>query len=577
MILHGIGPALRTMWRLATPYFRSEERLSARLLLAAIIGMELGIVGIMVLLNQWNADFYNALQDRNWPVFVAQLWYFSTLAAIFLVGAVLQYYLNQWLQIRWRRWMTEQYLAAWLDGGTHYRQKMTGDAADNPDQRIAEDIKLFINHTLSIGIDLLSSVVTLVSFVVILWGLSAAAPLVIGGETIAIPGYLVWAALIYAIFGTIITHLLGRRLIPLNFQQERYEANFRFALMRLRENSEQVALQRGERAEHGPLRARFANVIRNFMALVDVQKNVVMFRAGYNQAATVFPFIVVSPAYFAGAIQLGPLMQTASAFDRVQTALSVFITIYTRIAEWKAVVDRLSGFDAAIVAAQESEFRSPHIEVIPSDGDTLDIENLTVELPSGHPVVAVDKLSLRPGERRILSGPSGTGKTTLFRGLSGVWPWGRGVVRVPRDTRLLVLPQKPYMPLVTLRAALTYPAPPDAISDAAVRGAVNAVGLASFADRLDNNEDWAAILSGGEQQRVQLARALLQAPDWLLLDEATSALDPESERRVLDAVTAALPGTAILAITHRSPAKPFDEPPLQVRAPTTAAPALVAV
>lgn len=574
-MLDGIGPALRTMWRLATPYFRSEERLSARLLLAAIIGMELGIVGITVLLNQWNVDFYNALQERNWPVFVAQLWYFSTLAAIFLVGAVLQYYLNQWLQIRWRRWMTERYLAAWLDGGTHYRQKMTGDAADNPDQRIAEDIKLFINHTLSIGIDLLSSVVTLLSFVVILWGLSAAAPLMIGGETIAIPGYLVWAALIYAIFGTIVTHLLGRRLIPLNFQQERYEANFRFALMRLRENSEQVALQHGERAEHGPLRARFADVIRNFMALVNVQKNVVMFRAGYNQTATVFPFIVVSPAYFAGAIQLGPLMQTASAFDRVQTALSVFITIYTRLAEWKAVVDRLAGFDAAIVAAQEVQFRSPHIEVTASEGDTLDIENLTVELPSGRPMIAVEKLSLRRGERRILSGPSGTGKTTLFRGLSGVWPWGRGVVRVPQGTRLLVLPQKPYLPLATLRAALTYPAPPDAISDATIRDVMDKVGLAPFADRLDSDENWAAILSGGEQQRVQLARALLQAPDWLLLDEATSALDPESERRVLDAVTSALPGTAMLAITHRSLAQPFNEPPLRVQPSTAVAPALV--
>jgi putative ATP-binding cassette transporter len=573
-MLRGIAEALRAMWALAVPYFRSEERWSALVLLGAIVTIELGIVAITVLLNHWNVEFYNALQERNFEVFAAQLAYFSVLAGAFVLAAVLQYYLNQWLQIRWRRWATERYLEAWLADGAHYRQKMAGEAADNPDQRIAEDVKLFIAHTLSIGLELLNAVVTLASFVVILWGLSAAAPLVLGGAEVAIPGYLVWAALAYAVVGTAVTHLVGRKLIPLNFQQERYEADFRFALVRLRENSEQIALQRGEGAERGPLRDRFANLIRNFMALVGVQKNVVLFRAVYNQTAVVLPFVMAAPAYFGGKIQLGQLMQISSAFDSVRTALSVFVTVYARLAEWKAVVDRLSGFERAIAAARDPSALPSRIVVEAGAGDRLEVDGLAVARPDGREIVALDRLALAPGERRIVSGPSGSGKTTLLRGLSGVWPWGRGRIGVPRGTRLLVLPQRPYLPLGSLRAALAYPAASDAFPDADVRGALDAVGLPALAGRLDEDENWAAILSGGEQQRVQLARAFLHRPDWLLLDEATSALDAAAEKAVTARLLAALPRTGILAISHRPAGEGFAPEPVRIAPASQGGPAL---
>jgi putative ATP-binding cassette transporter len=561
-MIGGIGLALKDMWRIAAPYFRSEERVSAFALLGSIIAIELGIVAITVRLNTWNADFYNALQDRNWDRFVAELIFFCWIVALFLVVAVLQYVLNQWLQIRWRRWATERYLAQWLDGATHWRQKITGDAADNPDQRIAEDVKLFIQHTLSIGIDILSSVVTLVSFIAILWGLSAAAPLMIGGETWSIPGYLVWAALLYAVFGTLVTHWIGRKLIPLNYNQERYEANFRFALVRVRENAEEIALQRGEAAERAPLGARFGDVITNFIAMMNVQKWLVAFRAGYNQASNIFPIVVVSPSYFSGAIQLGALFQTSSAFGRVEGAFSIFVTIYARIAEWKAVVDRLTGFEAAVAAARGVEGLSERIETGESEGDALEVTDLVTRLPTGRAIVALPRLTLRPGERRLVRGPSGTGKTTLLRGLSGLWPWGRGRIGVPKGTRLAVVPQRAYLPLGTLRAALTYPAAPDAYPDADVKAALTALRLDALADEMDAEANWATRLSGGEQQRVALARVMLSKPDWLLLDEATSALDPDTEEAVLGALAAALPKTGILAISHRGDTEVFAAAPL---------------
>lgn len=573
-MIGGIGQAVKDMWRIALPYYQSEERWSARLLLGAIVLIELFIVGITVRLNTWNADFYNALQDRNWDRFVSELIFFAWIVAVFLVAAVLQYVLNQWLQIRWRRWATERYLAQWLDGATHYRQKLMGDAADNPDQRIAEDVKLFIQHTLSIGIDILSSVVTLVSFVAILWGLSAASPLMIGGETWAIPGYLVWAALIYAVLGTLVAHWIGRKLIPLNFVQERYEANFRFALVRVRENAEEIALQRGEPAERTPLRARFADVMTNFVAMMNVQKWLVAFRAGYNQISNIFPIVVVSPSYFSGAIQLGALFQTSSAFDRVQGAFSIFVTIYTRIAEWKAVVDRLTGFEAAVAQASAAQGLGERIETIVGQGDTLEVSDLVTRLPGGRAIVALPKLSLRRGERRLVRGPSGTGKTTLLRGLSGVWPWGRGRVVVPEGTRLAILPQKAYLPLGTLRAAITYPAPPEAYTDAEVGAVLVALKLGAFAGDLDMEANWSARLSGGEQQRVALARAILAKPEWLLLDEATSALDPATEEAVLNALAAALPRTGILAISHRADTGVFAGVPVVLAAGQEGAPAV---
>ena len=363
--MRNLAATIATIWRLSVPYFRSEDRLAGCILLAAVIAIELSLVAAQVILNQWYNRFYNTLQDRNWDAFVSAILFFCVLASIYTVLVVYQTYLNQWLQIRWRRWMTQNYLSQWLNAANHYRMQLLGDAADNPDQRIADDLQMFVQYTLTITIGLLNSVVTLCSFIVILWTLSAHAPLHLFGSSFDIPGYLVWAALIYAVFGTVLTHLIGWRLIPLNFMQQRFEADFRFNLVRTRENSEQIAALDGEAAERESHLGRFRRVVDNWLALMQRQKQLMFFTQSYSQASVIFPYIVVSPAYFAGAMQLGGLMQTASAFNSVQNALSYFITAYRQIAEWRAIIARLSGFEDAIAAGRAAAVTPPAIEVAP--------------------------------------------------------------------------------------------------------------------------------------------------------------------------------------------------------------------
>ncbi|MFL9826407.1 ABC transporter ATP-binding protein/permease [Rhodoplanes sp. SY1] len=545
--------SLAVVWRLAAPYFRSEDRWAGRGLLAAVVAIELAIVAITVMINQWNNRFYNALQERSWDTFVSELLFFCALAAAFIVLAVYQLYLNQWLQIRWRRWMTSRYLSHWLADANHYRMQLLGDSADNPDQRIAEDINQFIDRGLTIGLGLLNAVVTLVSFVAILWGLSARAPLHLGGSTWDIPGYLVWAALLWAVVGTTLTHLIGRPLIPLNFRQQRYEADFRFSLVRVRENGEQIALLGGESAEKARLLDRFGALMGNWFAIMTRQKKLTFFTAGYGQISTVFPFVVVSPAYFAGVVNLGGLMQTASAFGSVQTALSFFITSYRSIAEWKAVVDRLDGFDAAIAAGRAATRTPETIAVTPRpEAGGIATAALDVRLPNGRPLVTAADLDLPAGARVLVNGPSGSGKSTLFRALAGIWPFGDGDIAVPDGKTVMVLPQKPYLPVGPLAAAVAYPAEPERFARERVAEVLVAVGLGGLVPRLDEDAHWARMLSLGEQQRLAIARAILHAPDYLFLDEATASLDEPSEAALYRLLRERLPGTALVSIGHRS-------------------------
>ncbi len=556
----GLASTLATIWQLAAPYFRSEDRLAGRLLLGAVVCIELAIVAINVMINQWNARFYNALQDKNWDQFVSELLFFCMLVALFIVLAVYQLYLNQWLQIRWRRWMTRQYLSHWLDGANHYRMQLLGDAADNPDQRIAEDINLFIEKGLYLGLGLLNSVVTLGSFVVILWVLSASAPFTLFGIDWAIPGYLVWAALIYSIAGTAIIHWIGKPLIDLNFTQQRYEADFRFNLIRVRENSEQIALLDGEAAENQGLLDRFGRVVGNWMLIMSRTKKLTFFGAGYAQVSIVFPYAVVSPAYFAGSIQLGGLMQTASAFSSVQGALSFFVssTVYRQLAEWRAVIARLAGFQGAVEAGRAVAVSPPVVEVVKGAANAgVQIDDVAVNLPNGKPLVAGDGVSIPPGDRVLVTGPSGSGKSTLFRAIAGIWPFGHGRIVVPSGARMMMLPQRPYFPVGTLTAAVTYPAETGAFSAEQVAEAVRAVGLPTLAGRLDEDAHWNRMLSRGEQQRLSIARALLQAPDYLFLDEATASLDEASEAALYKLLRARLPNTALVSIGHRSTLNAF--------------------
>ena len=550
--MRGIFSTLATVWRIASPYFRSEDRWPGRLLLAAVIGIELSIVAISVLINEWNARFYNALQDRNWGAFVYQLGYFCVLATAFILLAVYQLYLNQWLLIRWRRFLTASYLDHWLEGANHYRMQLLGDAADNPDQRISEDISQFIQLTLGIGLQLLNSCVTLFSFLLILWSLSAAAPLHVFGIGFNIPGYLLWAALIYACIGTALTHLIGRPLIALNFQQQRYEADFRFNLVRVRENSEQIALLDGEPAERDRLLMRFGNVVANWLAIMSRQKKLTFFTASYAQASVVFPFVMVSPAYFANAIQLGGLMQTANAFGQVQNALSVFVTLYRNLAEWRAVTERLSGFDRSVATARAVAVTPPVIGVAAGEAGAVSFKDLAVRLPNGVPLVNAGDLSIGLGERVLVSGPSGAGKSTLFRALAGIWPFGAGTITVPKNARLMILPQRPYFPIAPLAAAVTYPAAPGTYDDARVAELLAAVGLPALATRIEEEAHWNRMLSLGEQQRLGIVRALLHAPDYLFLDEATASLDEPSEAALYRLLEQRLAASTIVSIGHRS-------------------------
>jgi len=555
-----ISSTLATVWRISAPYFRSEDKWAGRGLLAAVIAIELAIVGITVLINQWNSRFYNALQERNWDNFVSEIIYFSVLAAIFIVLAVYQLYLNQWLQIRWRRWMTAQYLGDWLDKANHYRMQLQGDAADNPDQRMTDDVKLFVDRTLNIGVGLLSSIVTLASFVTILWGLSNAAPLHMFGREIAFPGYLVWGALIYSVLGTILTHMIGWPLVGIDFRQQQYEADFRFNLVRVRENSEQIALLRGEDAERERLLVRFGRVVENWLAIMSRTKKVTAFTASYSQASVIFPYVLVAPAYFAEKIQLGGMMQTASAFSSVQGALSFFITIYRQLAEWQAVVNRLDGFEAGIAQARELATGNDRIHVTSAaEGGGIDIKGLMLRLPDGTPLVNADRFSLRSGERTLVTGPSGSGKSTLFRAIAGIWPFGAGSIVVPAGASLMMLPQRPYFPTGPLRGAVEYPAKEGTFTASQISSAIEAVGLPKLVSQTEEHGHWNRTLSLGEQQRLGLARALLHAPDYLFLDEATASLDEPSEAALYRLLGEKLPQTTIVSIGHRSTLDAFHQ------------------
>jgi vitamin B12/bleomycin/antimicrobial peptide transport system ATP-binding/permease protein len=558
--VNNIRSTLATVWRIAAPYFRSEDKWAGCGLLAAVIVIELALVANSVLFNQWRNRFYNALQEKDWDGFVRETIVFCVLAVILVALQVYSLYLNQWLQIRWRNWMTTKYLGEWLHDADHYRMQLQGDAADNPDQRITDDVKMFVASTLRLGVGLLNAVVTLASFVIILWGLSAVAPLHMFGNEFAIPGYLVWGALIYSIFGTALTQWIGSPLVNLDFQQQRLEADFRFNLVRVRENSEQIALLKGEPAERQRLSERFSRVVGNWYAIMSRTKRLTAFTQSFGQAAVIFPVILVTPAYFANKIQLGALQQTMEAFGNVQQALSYFVDAYRSLAEWRAVVARLDGFETAIARATTLASSADSIKMASStESDEIDLRQLLVHLPNGTPLVSADHLSLRTNERTLVTGPSGAGKSTLFRAIAGIWPFGNGSIAIPANATLMMLPQRPYFPIGALQAAVVYPAEASAFSSDQVRDALISVGLPQLATRLEEEAHWNRMLSLGEQQRLGLARALLHRPQYLFLDEATASLDEASEAALYRLLEEKLPATTIVSIGHRSTLEAFHQ------------------
>ena len=555
---------LSRVWALSLPYFQSEEKWRARLLLGACVGLNLGMVYLMVLLNDWNRVFYDALQNRDAEVFWHQLGVFAMLATCFIIVAVYRFYLTQLLQVRWRAWMTRDYLQRWLKGHVFYQLELQSkNGTDNPDQRIQEDVQQFTADTVGLSLGLLDATVTLLSFVGILWALSGGFSFEVKGETYNIPGFMVWMALTYALAGSLIGHFIGRSMASLNFTQQRLEADFRHHLMRVREYSEAIALDRGGRVERLSLQERFKQVLDNFMRLLRVQKRYTWFNSGYGQAAVVFPMLVASPRYFSGAIQLGELMQISSAFGQVQESLSWFISNYSRLASWQATTLRLTSFQDQMLAIKAAEVAEPHADTH-TGINALHTTPLTISLPNGDVLLADTSLNAAAGDTVLIRGPSGCGKSTLLRVLAGVWPYVTspthdrrgepityGPVVLPDGSTFM--PQRPYFPEGTLRQALAYPGSAEDYADEALKNALYDALLPHLVNDLDVAGHWTQQLSGGEQQRLALARVLLKRPRWIFADEATSALDEAAEKTLYDKLLTMVreEGGGLVSIAHR--------------------------
>lgn len=546
----------RDVWYLTKSYWQSEEKKKAFFLLGCIIALTLGVVYMLVLLNQWNNSFYSALQNYDAKKIFDELIHFSWLAAIYILLAVYSYYLQQTLILNWRRWLTTRFIDIWLQNKTYYNLQMFGKDTDNPDQRISEDVRQFVEMTLSFGIGILKAFCTFASFVVILYNLSGSLSFTFMGKTWTINGYMLWASLLYSVIGTYITHIVGRKLVKINFIQQKYEADFRFSMIRLRESAESVAFYRGEAQEGSVFKQRFKMLLDNFWKLVNKQKHLVFLNSGYSQIAIIFPFVVAMNRYLTKEVTLGGLMQVASAFGRVQDSLSYFVDMYSSIAQWQAVVMRLTCFGHHMhdVYQQAERF---HVERFAA-ADVVEVNNMQINLPDGKPLLENISFTLHPGHNVLIKGVSGSGKSTLLRAISGIWPFVDGKIFLPERDKLMFIPQKSYLPLGTLRAALNYPGNKP-IDDTELIYLMDLCQIGYLKDKLDLEADWSHVLSVGEQQRLAFVRAHIQQPQWLFLDEATSALDEDTEANMYSLLQERLQQTTVVSVGHRSTLNKYHE------------------
>ena len=546
----------RDVWYLTKSYWQSEEKKKAFFLLGCIIALTLGVVYMLVLLNQWNNSFYSALQNYDAKKIFDELIHFSWLAAIYILLAVYSYYLQQTLILNWRRWLTTRFIDIWLQNKTYYNLQMFGKDTDNPDQRISEDVRQFVEMTLSFGIGILKAFCTFASFVVILYNLSGSLSFTFMGKTWTINGYMLWASLLYSVIGTYITHIVGRKLVKINFIQQKYEADFRFSMIRLRESAESVAFYRGEAQEGSVFKQRFKMLLDNFWKLVNKQKQLVFLNSGYSQIAIIFPFAVAMNRYLTKEVTLGGLMQVASAFGRVQDSLSYFVDMYSSIAQWQAVVMRLTCFGHHMhdVYQQAERF---HVERFAA-ADVVEVNNMQINLPDGKPLLENISFTLHPGHNVLIKGVSGSGKSTLLRAISGIWPFVDGKIFLPERDKLMFIPQKSYLPLGTLRAALNYPGNKP-IDDTELIYLMDLCQIGYLKDKLDLEADWSHVLSVGEQQRLAFVRAHIQQPQWLFLDEATSALDEDTEATMYSLLQERLQQTTVVSVGHRSTLNKYHE------------------
>ena len=553
------GRFFRNIWYLTGPYFRSNEKWSAIGLLVLVLAADIALVRINVLLNLNGGAWVNAFQQYDEPAFYRLLLTYDTspegpfgiipgfvpLVTLALLIFVNGRYLRQWLTIRWRRWLTAHYQEEWLSGRAYYQMQLQAETLgnDNPDQRLSEDVRDFVENGLVLGFGFIANIVSLASFLAVLWALSF--PVTILG--LRIPAYLVWVALLYSLVGTLLAQLIGRPLVSLNYLRQRLEANFRYALIRLRENAEGVALYSGERDEGRILTGRFGAIVANYRAIMSRNRLVNAFTYFFAQVAAIFPFFAASPLYFSKQISFGTLSRVAGAFSEVQGAASWIVDNYMGLADWAATVERLATFGHSLDAMRASE---SGIITVRGQGQDFVARDLVLKLPNGGVLMDGGELHIGHGHSTVLRGRSGAGKSTLFRAIAGIWPFGRGTVERPAG-QIMFLPQKPYIPLGTLRRVVTYPAAMDAYSSEVIGSALAAAGLGGLAAELDVDMAWGQRLSGGEQQRLAFARALLARPDWLFMDEATASLDPQAEAELYQMLREHLPETTVVSIAHR--------------------------
>ena len=545
----------RKFWRLAWPYLTPRRSWRPLLMLALLLLLAMAAVRMTVLFSFWYNGFYSALQALDQTAFWRFLGIFSVLACVHVVRTLADSYAGQAFDIHWRVWLNDRLTRDWLGAGAYYRGHFVDEPVDNPDQRIEQDIAMFVTGSRTLAIGALSAMVSLVAFTGILWGLSG--PLVVAG--VEVPRAMVFIVFLYVIVATWFAFKIGRPLIRLNFLSERLTANFRYALVRLRENAENVAFYQGEAVERATLWGRFTAYIANLWARVYRGLKFDGFNLSVSQVAVVFPFILQAPRFFSGAIKLGDVIQTSQAFGQVQDALSFFRTSYDTFAQYRATLDRLNGFLDANEAARA--LPSVHTEPLP---DGLDIDGVTIRRPDGDVLLRDLNLRLRPGQTLLIKGPSGSGKTTLLRALAGLWPYAQGQVRRPQGASALFLSQRPYLPLGDLRSALAYPGQAQPQDDARLVDALRQVNLGHLSQRLDEVADWSRILSIGEQQRVAFARVLFNRPAIVFLDEATSATDEGLEYMLYSLLRSALPDCMLVSVGHRSTLDPFHTHRLQL-------------
>lgn len=544
------------LFHLITPYWNSEEKKSARLYLAAIITLTIAAVYMTLLLNEWFNSFYSALQNYDSDAVYRGLLRFTGLAFAHIAFAVYSYYLQQRLALRWRKWMTKNYLAKWTGQQMYYRLEMFSQGtADNPDQRISEDINLFTARTLSFMSGLLRSATTIVCFIFVLWNLSEVLSFTAAGQEFHIYGYLVWTALAYSVLGTWITHKVGHRLVSLNYLQQKLEADFRFSMVRLRETAESVAFYNGAAKEEAFLSNRFMTLLRNTLFIIKKQKQLSWLTSSYAQIAIIFPFVVAVPRYLSQNISLGGLMQIANCFGKVQDAMSYFVDVYASLAEWQSCAERLLSFDKHIAAIEkETEEKSGSL-VREETPDRLRLTDVTISVPAidenkrTREIISSASCTIRLGEHVILKGPSGSGKSTLLRTLAGFWPYVKGHISMPAPSEMMFIPQKPYIPMGTSAEAASYPL--ETADKELLFPLLMECGLSHLMEKPDTEADWSHILSLGEQQKLAFVRVFLRKPKWVFLDEATSAMDEETEEKMYRLLTA-LPGTTVISIGHRS-------------------------